>query len=44
MEISAYIIVTEITFSTEINNIHMEGTVSQIFDLGLSSYFISNNG
>ena len=30
MEISANIIVTEIKFSTEINNIHMQGTMSQI--------------
>ena len=39
MEISANIIVTEIKFSTEINNIHMQGTMSQIFYLGLSFFF-----
>ena len=38
MDISANIIVTEIKFSTEINNIHTQGTVSQIFYLGLSFY------
>ena len=37
MDISANIIVTEIQLSTDINNIHMQGTMSQIFDLGLRS-------
>ena len=36
----ADIIVTEIQFSTEVNNIHMLGTVSQNLFLSLSSYFI----
>ena len=40
MDISPDIIVTDITFSEEINKIHMEGTVSQIFYLGPSSDFI----
>ena len=31
-------------FSTEVNNIHMEGTVSQIFNLSLSFYFIKKKG
>ena len=44
MDISANIRVTEIKFSTEINNIHTQGTVSQIFYLGLSFYFMSKNG
>ena len=30
----------EIIFLTDVQNIHMEGTVSQIFDLGLSFYLI----
>ena len=32
--------ITIIKFYTDIKNIHMEGTVSQIFYLGLSFYFI----
>ena len=31
-----------VKFKTGINNIHLEGTVSQNFDLGLSFYFRSN--
>ena len=27
-----------------VDNVHLEGTVSQIFDLGLSSNFMLNNG
>ena len=30
--------------STHVKHIHMEGTVSQICDLGLSFYFILKNG
>ena len=33
-----------IKFSTDVQNIHMEGTLSQIFDEGLSFYFIQKNG
>ena len=29
---------------TWVENIYMQGTVSQNFDLGLSYYFISKNG
>ena len=42
MDISANNIVTEIKFSTEINNIHTQGTVSQIFDLGLSFFKLTD--
>ena len=31
-------------FSTGLNNIPLEGTVSQIFYLGLSFYFMVKNG
>ena len=31
-------------FSTDVKHIVMEGSVSQIFDLGLSFCFISKNG
>ena len=31
-------------FCYPIDNIHFEGTVSQILDLGLSFYFMSKNG
>ena len=40
MDISPDIIVTEIRFSTEVNNMHMQGTVSQNLCLSLSFYFI----
>ena len=29
---------------TGVKNIHMEGTVSQIFEIGLSFHFITKNG
>ena len=38
------IIVKEMKFGMGVENNHIEGTVSQIFDLGLSFYFISKNG
>ena len=44
MDIPANIIVTDITFSAEVNNIDMQGTVSQNLYLGLSFDFISKNG
>ena len=31
-------------FSMLVNNIHMEGTVSQIFILGIIFYFMTKNG
>ena len=31
-------------FQTHVKNIHMEGTVSQIFYIGPSFYFVSKNG
>ena len=34
------IVITVIQFYTDVKNIHMEGTVSQICYLGLSFYFI----
>ena len=37
MVISFNIYVTEMKFSTEVKNIHLGETVSQIFDIGLSS-------
>ena len=40
MDISLDIKVTYIRFSAYVQNIHMEGTVSQIFDLGFSFCFI----
>ena len=40
IDISFNIQVTEMKFCTGVNNIHIEGTVSQIFDIGLSFYFI----
>ena len=33
-----------VKFYTLVNNIYMEGTVSQIFDICLSSIFMSKNG
>ena len=44
MDISANSIVTDIKLSAEVNNIYMQGTVSQNLYLGLSFYFISKNG
>ena len=43
-DISLNIRVRELRFGTYLNNIHMEGTVSPIFYLGLSFYFIPKNG
>ena len=34
----------QMRFSTDVKHFHVEGTVPQIFDLGLSFYFISKNG
>ena len=36
--------VINIPFPTELKNIHMERTLSQIFDLGLSFYFMKKTG
>ena len=36
--------VNVLRFSTDVRNIHIEGSVSQIFDLGLSFCFIKKNG
>ena len=44
MDISFNIQVTEMNFLTEVNSIHMEGTMSHIFDKGLSFVFIVKNG
>ena len=44
MDISFNIQVTEMKLCTGVKNIHMEGTVSQIFDIGLSFDFILKNG
>ena len=44
MNISFDIQVTEMNFLTEVNSIHMEGTMSHIFDIGLSFVFIVKNG
>ena len=37
-DISLILEITVITFYTDVKNIHMEGTVSQMFYLGLSFY------
>ena len=39
-DISLVIEITIIKLYTDVKNIHMEGTVSRIFYLGLSFYFI----
>ena len=36
--------VNVLKFSTDVKNIRMEGSVSQILYLGLSFYFIAKNG
>ena len=36
--------VNVLRFSTGVRNLHMEGSVSQILDLGLSFCFIKKNG
>ena len=44
MDISLNIYTLVIQFYTEILNIPLEGTVSQIFDLGPGFYFMTKNG
>ena len=41
MDISLDIIVTVIKKLTEVNNIHVQGTVCQNFNLGFGFYFMS---
>ena len=44
MDISLIFEVSDLKFSTGVDNLHMQGTVSQIFYLGPSFYFMSKNG
>ena len=44
MDISLNIYTLVITFYTGVLNIPLEGTVSQIFDLGPGFYFMIKNG
>ena len=44
VHISTNIGLDGLKFWLHVPSIHVEGTVSQIFDLGLSSYFMSKNG
>ena len=44
MDISLNIKVRDMKSLVGMQNIHMQGTVSQILDLGLSSDFMSKNG
>ena len=43
-DISLDITLTELTFLTQVINIYMERTVSEILDLGFSFYFIKKRG
>ena len=44
MDISVTIYITELKFSVWILKVLLEGSVSQIFDLGPSFYFMTKNG
>ena len=44
MDISLYIEVSTVKLSTGIDKNHMQGTLSQIFYLGLGFYFMAKNG
>ena len=44
MDISLNIEVSIIKFATGIDKNHMQGTLSQIYYLGLGFYFMANNG
>ena len=39
-----YFALNGLKFWMHVSNIHVEGTVSQISDLGLSCFFMSKNG
>ena len=44
VHISINFVLDGLKFSVHVPDIHVEGTVSQIFVLGLSFYFMSKNG